>query len=90
MNTGPAIPTTPPDRIAVSQAKRPADIRTPSCDRLHVSEQAVLLSRNLAALREQLAPRPGMLEKFRAMAGDEPISVSDKTLDRLLDNLRGA
>lgn len=87
MNTEPATPTSAIDYIQRSITKHKGDFSPgASCDHTHTSDRAVLLSRNLGSLREQLSPRPDVLQKFSAMT-DSSIRIDDKTLDSLLGKM---
>lgn len=54
----------------------------------HTSEKALLLSRNISVLHEQLAPRAEVVEKFRGIAEDSSFNLDDKTLDQLFDKMK--
>lgn len=58
----------------------------PACDRVQTSKEALLLSRNLASLKEELRPREEMLIRFSGSV-ETPLALDDQTLDRILGQL---
>ncbi len=56
-------------------------------DSSKTSEQAVMLSRNMATLRDQLAPRAEILEKFAGFP-EKPFEIDDQKLDVLLSKMK--
>jgi hypothetical protein len=91
MNTGPTRPTQTIDtHINVTPTRRGTTATKtdePSAY-AHTSEKALMLSRNLRVLHEQLAPRPEIVEKFKGIAEDDALNLNDKTLDQLFDKMK--
>ncbi|MDF7806396.1 hypothetical protein P4E94_03030 [Pontiellaceae bacterium B12219] len=56
------------------------------CDRVRTSDQALLLSRSLATLKEQMLPRAEVLQQF-ASGLDAPVELDASSLDRILRQL---
>ncbi|MDF7801347.1 hypothetical protein P4C99_17850 [Pontiellaceae bacterium B1224] len=56
------------------------------CDTVCTSKQALLLSRSLTGLKEQLAPRNELIQQFAGKL-DDPVELDDSSLDRIFDGL---
>ncbi|MBN2703895.1 MAG: hypothetical protein JXR23_06755 [Pontiellaceae bacterium] len=54
----------------------------------HASEKALMLSRNLSVLHDQLAPRADVVAKFRGFAEDSSFTLDNKTIDQLIDKMK--
>jgi|LAHU01.1.fsa_nt_gb hypothetical protein len=91
MNTGPTRLTHSIDtHINITPTRRnasAAQTEVPSAY-AHASEKALMLSRNLSVLHDQLAPRADIIEKFRGIAEDSSFNLDDKTIDQLLDKIK--
>ncbi|MDZ8117243.1 hypothetical protein [Pontiella agarivorans] len=56
------------------------------CDRARTSDKALLLSRSLATLKEQMLPREEILQRFSSDR-DAPVELDAASLDRIIDQL---
>lgn len=88
MNTGPTGPTqgiNHPTTITALKRNVTARPDEPSA-RMRTSEKALMLSRNIAALHENLDARPEMLEKFAGFA-EKDFDIDNSKLDQLLGKM---
>jgi hypothetical protein len=56
------------------------------CDNVRTSNKALLLSRSLATLKEQMLPRDEVLHRF-ASDLDAPVELDASSLDRIIEQL---
>lgn len=66
--------------------RTPNALRGVECDTIRTSSQALLLSRSLPLLKEQLLARDEIVQQF-ADSLDTPVELDSSLLDRMIDQL---
>ncbi|MBN2164477.1 MAG: hypothetical protein JXR25_04870 [Pontiellaceae bacterium] len=72
---------------AAPQKKVPTNAQEAAGDQIRTSDRALMLSRNMEALRENTDVRPEVLSKYAGIAA-APFELDDATIDSILDKMQ--